>query len=321
LLTTSNVSCWGASFSGALGYGNANHVGDNESPISIGSVDLGSPASQVVAGNYFTCALLSSRSVRCWGSNFLGQLGYGHTENIGDDEVPATGGPVSVGGSVLQLAAGNDHVCALLATNEVRCWGNNASGQLGYGHASIIGDNELPASAGSVNVGGPVAQIAAGGDHTCALLQSGEVVCWGLNDSGQLGYGHAENIGDDDLPFSAGVVSVGGRVARIVAGRRHTCVLLDTGSVKCWGTNAAGELGYGHTRTLGDDEVPVSVGTVSLGRPAEALSASGNHTCAILDDGALRCWGSGSSGELGYGNRDSVGDNELPSSVPPVAVR
>src|SRR5690606_38386502 len=122
---------------------------------------------QITAGVYHTCALLSSGAVRCWGSSTFGQLGYGNTNTIGDNELPSSVGPVSVGGTVEKIVAGGFHTCALLTTGDLRCWGANESGQLGYGHTNPIGDNELPSSVGPVHTGAPVGSIAAGESHTC----------------------------------------------------------------------------------------------------------------------------------------------------------
>ncbi len=77
-----------------------------------------------------------------------------------------------------------------------------STGELGYGHTNNIGDDESPASAGDVNVGGSVTQIAAGGRHSCAVLMGGAVRCWGSNEHGELGYGHTKNIGDNESPAS-----------------------------------------------------------------------------------------------------------------------
>ena len=111
-----------------------------------------------------------------------------------------------MGGTVVQLTGGWSHNCALLDSGAVRCWGYGYYGQLGYGSAIDIGDNEDPAWAGDVNVGAPVVQLAAGLNHTCALLYSGAVRCWGYGSSGQLGYGNTNNIGDNEDPASAGDV-------------------------------------------------------------------------------------------------------------------
>lgn len=101
------------------------------------------------------------------------------------------------------------------------------------------------------------------------------------------------------------------------AGAFHTCALLHDGRVRCWGYSAEGQLGYGNTDTVGDDETPASAGPVNLGpgRTAKAISAGDHHTCAILDNGSVRCWGYGRAGRLGYGNTSNVGDERAPSSV------
>jgi cysteine-rich repeat protein len=315
LLDTGAVRCWGYGGDGRLGYGNTSHIGDNEAPASAGNVNVGGSVVQLAAGGSHTCALLDTGAVRCWGYGFYGQLGYGNTSTIGDDEAPASAGNVNVGGSVVQLAAGDSHTCALLDTGAVRCWGRGHYGRLGYGNTSHIGDNEAPASAGNVNVGGSVVQLTAGGSHTCALLDTGAVRCWGRGHYGRLGYGNTSHIGDNEAPASAGNVNVGGSVVQLAAGGSHTCALLDTGAVRCWGDGTSGQLGYGNTSTIGDNEVPASAGDINLGGTVVQLVAGVHHTCARLDTGAVRCWGRGHYGRLGYGNTSTIGDNETPSSA------
>jgi alpha-tubulin suppressor-like RCC1 family protein len=99
------------------------------------------------------------------------------------------------------------HACAILANGAVRCWGFGADGRLGYGNPSNIGDDETPASVGDVPVGGATIQLS-GFSHTCALLDTGKIRCWGFNDFGQLGYGNTEELGDDETAASAGDVPV-----------------------------------------------------------------------------------------------------------------
>ena len=256
-----------------LGYGHTNNIGDDESPVDAGNVnvdvDVDRTVIQIAAGGAYTCALLTGGAVRCWGWNLLSSHGYANP--IGDDETPADAGDVNVGGTVAQIVAGGRHTCALLTDGAVRCWGNNHYGQLGYGHTDDIGDDESPVDAGNVNVGGTVTQITAGSDHTCALLTDGAVRCWGWNLFSSLGYGHANPIGDDESPASAGNVNVGGTVTQITAGSDHTCALLTDGAVRCWGWNEHGMLGYGHTDTIGDDETPADAGDVDVGTPVIKL--------------------------------------------------
>ncbi len=172
--------------------------------------------------------------------------------------------------------------------------------------------------------------IAAGTGHTCVLLDNGSVRCWGLNSFGQLGVGDTANRGDatnemgDKLPAVA--LGTGRSAVALAAGADHTCALLDDGSVKCWGRNDDGELGLGDTADRGDgtnqmgDNLPaVSLGT---GRTAVAITAGADHTCALLDNGSVKCWGNNDFGQLGDGDNQVRGDNpgEMGDSLPAVSL-
>ncbi|HEX8821217.1 MAG TPA: RTX toxin [Archangium sp.] len=308
LLDEGEVRCWGYNASGQLGYGNTVTIGDNERPSKVGNVDLVDKAVQVVTGGDHTCALLDSGFVRCWGRNDHGQLGYGHTDNVGDGEPVVSQGYVNLGGRATKLTAGIHHTCAVLTTGKVRCWGYNINGQLGYGHTDKVGDTEAVWTAGDVDVGGLVKDVAAGGYHTCAVLTTGKVRCWGYNAHGQLGHGNTTWIGDDEDPSSVGEVDVGGPVKQLSTGSYHTCALLETGTVRCWGYNWHGQLGYPGHGTIGDDETPASVGDVSVGDTVLQVVASKSdiwgrsHSCALLSTGGVKCWGYNNEGQLGYGN-------------------
>ncbi len=309
LLDDGTVRCWGYRGDGRLGYANVESIGDNEAPGEVGPVDLGlgRTAKAIAAGRAHTCAVLDDGTVRCWGFGFDGRLGYATTDSVGDDETPGSVGPVKLGDgrTATAITAGDAHTCALLDDGTVRCWGSGGNGQLGYGNTDTIGDGETPDSAGPVKLGDgrTAVAIAAGDLHTCALLDNGAVRCWGYGGDGRLGYPHAGSIGDNETPEAVGPVDLGpGRTAKaITAGADHTCAVLDDGSVRCWGYGGTGALGYANTATIGDDETPGSAGRVDLGvgRTAMAISAGGDHTCARLDDGSVRCWGSGFNGELG----------------------
>ena len=278
-------------------------------------------AGRLAAGARFSCAIIRGGAVRCWGINDSGQLGYGNTRDIGDNETPASAGPVDLGGhKAVAIAAGFYHACALLDNGWVRCWGQGSAGQLGYGNTNNIGDDETPAAAGPVDLGGKAVAITAGGFHTCAILDNGRVRCWGLNWRGELGVGNTNNIGVYETPASVAPVNLGRKAVAITAGGSHTCAILDNGQVRCWGLNNFGQLGYGNTRDIGDNEAPASVAPVKLGKGRKAVAITGayRHTCALLDNRSVRCWGVAGSGQLGYGNKQKIGDNESPASVRPV---
>jgi serine/threonine protein kinase/alpha-tubulin suppressor-like RCC1 family protein len=274
LLEDQTIRCWGSAKFGKLGLGHTNDVGDDEPPTSAAKISVGGKALAIEAGKYNTCAILEDRSLRCWGWNAQGQLGLGHTRDIGDDEVPSSVAPIEMGGEVMQVSVGRRHSCAVLAGGKVRCWGWNNSGQLGLGHTENIGDDETPASVEPVELSGPAIKVVTGALHSCALLDVGEsdageasggkIQCWGDNKFGQLGYGHERTVGDESTPSSVGTVYLGAPAVDLTAGRYHTCALLVGGGVRCWGFNDQGQLGYGHINLIGDDETPASVGKVSI---------------------------------------------------------
>jgi hypothetical protein len=222
---------------------------------------------------------------------------------------------VPLGGVALLLTVGDDHVCALLETGAVRCWGEGNSGELGYGNLNSIGDDEPASVAGDVPFGGSAVAVAAGDDHTCALLDTGAIRCWGLADAGQLGYGTTTSVGDDEPASAGGDVPVGVAAAAIAAGENHACALVGGGAMRCWGLGASGRLGYGSADDIGNDEPAFAAGDVPVGGAAVAVAGGGAHTCALLDTGAVRCWGLGESGRLGYGNTQSIGDDEPASTA------
>lgn len=324
LLADDAVRCWGQGSCGKLGYGNTNNIGDDEFPLSIIDVPIGGAALEVDAGGSQTCARLADGKLRCWGCGSGGQLGYGNLNNIGDDEPPVNAGDVPVGGAVIAQATGIGHTCAILANGAIRCWGSGFSGQLGYGNTNSIGDNETPASAGNVPalpIGlppGTQATALALGFMSCALYETGDVLCWGPNSAGELGQGNTNQIGDNEFPATLPAIDLGGTAVAISAGDNFVCALLDTQEAICWGANHDGQLGQGNTNHVGDDETPASVGPIDLGGPVKQVDAGGTQACAILESNEVYCWGSNFDGQLGYGNTVNIGDDEPPTAAGPV---
>ena len=219
--------------------------------------------------------------------------------------------------SALQrLALGSNHSCILHGEGKVRCWGNNMSGQLGLGDTANRGDapGELPTQ--DVALGGVAVEIAAGGDHTCARLNTGEIRCWGSNAYGQLGRNNKITIGDNPGEVASGFAVVGAPAVRVVAGHAHTCVITQAGQVRCWGRNQNGQLGTGNVASLGDDpgELPTVDIPLNFVKVID-IAAGGIHTCALSDAGKVRCWGNGLYGQLGYGNTNHLGNG--PGELPP----
>ncbi len=327
MLVDGSVKCWGLNGIGQLGLGDTRSRGDD--PDEMGDdlpvVDLGEGmmTTYLAAGTYHTCAWLNDSIVKCWGANASGQLGLGDTDARGNSYNQM--GENLAGFTSLGVIAGG-YVSCTRSDMEVKCWGENALGQLGQGHTSDVGDeqNEMGGSVPAIQLGNDfsVQSLAVGHAHVCALSADGRVKCWGGNGRGQLGQGHVRSVGTkanemgDDLPS----VDLGtSQVLQIIAGQGHTCVLLTDGTVKCWGGNEMGQLGVGDTENRGDEpgEMGDALPSVALGQKAKMVAAGQTHTCALLEDGAMKCWGGNEFGQLGVGDTQNRGDgvNDIGSVV------
>jgi len=197
---------------------------------------------------------------------------------------------VASAASAVSIAAGGNHTCAVLDTGLVKCWGYNNRGQLGDGGAS-----GGPTPVRVKKISGATA-VVAGYEHTCALLTSGRVKCWGQNGSGQLGDGGASGQ-FSSVPV---VVKELSGVIAIAAGQNHTCALIATTRVRCWGLNTYGQLGDG---TRIHSSIPVVVRHLGS---AAAIAAGWGHTCALLYNAQLRCWGYNAQGQIGDGSSGGI---------------
>jgi alpha-tubulin suppressor-like RCC1 family protein len=286
-------------------------------------------------------------AVRCFGASGSGRTGARTTNDIGDDpgELPRFVSPVDVGGvgAVTQLACGSFFTLALIGSRgAVRGWGEQTEGQLGYGTTTHVGDDEVPATMGDVDVGGFVVAIQAGGFHSCALLSGGAVRCWGRNSAGQLGLGHVQHIGDNETPRAAAAAGYGGdvllglpagvHVTAVRLGYDFSCVLRSDGGAQCWGSNSYRELGFSHTNSVGDDELPARAGPMPLragGRRVVDMHTAQYFACLLYETNEVACHGYAGYGSLGMGNTNDVYpasaaravqlDAPLPTSSPSAA--
>ena len=279
------AKCWGSNSFGQLG--------NFSSGALVDVFGLTSGVSSVTVGSAHSCATVTGGGATCWGSNFSGQLGDGTgISSIAPVEVAGLGsGVTSIDGHLA------DATCAI-AGSGLKCWGRNSEGKLGNGTNS---NSTVPVDVSGLSSG--VARVAVGIGHVCAVTSSGGVKCWGHNGSGQLGN---DSIVNSNVPVN--VVNLSSGVAAVAAGGAHTCALLTTGGVMCWGNNAAGQLG---NNTFIEQKTPVHVFGLSSG--VTSLTAGGNHTCALLSTGRAKCWGANSDGQLGDGTN-------TPRAVPATVV-
>ena len=249
-------------------------------------------ATQLTAGSSHNCALTSGGGVQCWGGNFFGQLGNG---TIADSATPmAVSGLAS---DVVAITAGDYHTCALTSGGGVQCWGYNNNGQLGNGSTT---NSPTPVSVSGLASG--VIAIAGGGFHTCALTRGDGVQCWGGNLFGELGNGTTT-----ESPTPVAVSGLASGVVAITIGFNHTCAVTSGGGVQCWGRNRFGQLGN-YSRI--ESPTPVAVNGFASG--VVAITADGNHTCALTSGGGVQCWGYNLFGQLGNG---STTDSPTPVTV------
>jgi hypothetical protein len=260
-------------------------MGDALPAVSLGLAS-GMSVTGIVAGDAHTCVLLSNGGVKCWGSGANGRLGSGDENSRGDEagEMGAVLAAVDLGTgrTAKALSVGGSHTCAIRDTNDVVCWGVGATGRLGIGSeddvgsvAGQMGDSLTPVALGT---GRTAVALSAGSAHTCAVLDDATTKCWGSGASGRLGTGDTVSRGDQpgELGDSLSPIALGtGRTARaVVASVAHTCVVLDTFALKCFGLGTSGRLGSGGTSTLGDAaaEMGDNLLAVNLGTDRRVLS-------------------------------------------------
>ncbi|MDC0851427.1 S8 family serine peptidase, partial [Euryarchaeota archaeon] len=278
ILDDGSVKCWGQ-----------NNGGSSGTTINIGS---GRIAVTITAGFDYACAILDDASLICWGSNGYGQLGDGTTTSA------STSSPVTVdigtGRTAVAVAAGHYHTCAILDNASLYCWGDNAEGKLGDGTTTT---SSTPVGV-DLGTGRSAVAISAGGYHTCAILDDASIKCWGINNYGNLGDGTTESTCESSCTPPVSVDLGTGRTAIAISlGITHSCAILDDNSLKCWGYGRNGELGRG---SYSDSSTPVLVSLPSS-RTAVAVAAGQTHTCAILDNLSVQCWGDNRDGQLGIG--------------------
>ncbi len=299
---------------------------------------------EIAAGGNHTCVRFADDEVACWGHNTLGQLGL---DRIDQEDINANRGDApnelgvnliktNLGASVrvVALSLGYEFSCAFDG-GSVKCWGNNSKGQLGLGHTvnrgmepSELADNLLPLDLGTEVV---AKQIQCGLWHCCALLEGGDVKCWGENsEDGQLGLGdNTDKLGELAPTKARRCRSRWTSALGTLPWRWHSATTTPArcskaNSVKCWGDGVYGQLGNESAEDrgrsvsdMGDNLKPIDFGD---DLKAVQIEAGSTHTCAILENHKLKCWGDNEAGQLGIGSDDRRGDQpgEMGVNLPSV---
>lgn len=337
LLDNGEAYCWGDNNYGQIGINTqkdwvnsyTNFVGDDDNEVGASFqkvIDNGVSITQISAGRDHTCALFSNNRVKCWGWGSNGELGDGNEgythkrgNSSGDMEalsfinVGTTDGTTPR--NVKMIKAGSDHTCVILAdNNQVKCFGKNNYGQLGLGNTdnkvwgSELGDNLAEVDLGT---GLSAKDLYLGEDFTCAILNNDQIKCWGRNHQGQLGYEHANNIGDDAGEVAAApTVNLGTFRSAVAFSGGYSnvgvCVLLDNNEVKCWGSNSYNNFARNDI-AFGDEpgEMGANLPNLNIASGVKARQISLDEArCIISTDGEVYCWGDQWEGALANGNND-----------------
>lgn len=261
-------------------------VGDDDVPRPEAGPPIEDERPSLALGFSHTCSRMLNSTVRCWGSNFFGQLGDG--AEIRDAAAPIP--PDSLRAKdvpgikdAISIAAGSNHTCVVRATGKVSCWGDNFQGQLGDG-TNI--DSSSPVDVVGIE---DAVSVGAGGTTTCVIQKTKKASCWGNNFRGGLGDG---TTADTNKPVAVKDLD---DIATIAPSSNHTCAVRTNGELWCWGGGADGQLGTG---SLDDATSPKKV--ASLADVAQVTTASA-YSCARLKGGSVHCWGRNTDGQLGAG--------------------
>lgn len=290
-----SVACWGLGAFGQLGNGSFGSLALSNNPVPVSGL-VGVTA--ITSGHFFSCALNANATVSCWGDDSSGQLGNGTGGSIGS--IQATPTLINNLTNVITITAGEDHACALKSNGTVSCWGRGTKGELGNGQSlTSLTPVDVKDPSSTVAFGVILADVKAlygGFQHTCALKTTGDVLCWGRNAAGMLGYGVYGTVTNASVPVLATSLA-GLSISSIAIGGAHACALKTDGTAVCWGLGTDGQLGDGTSGPTVFSTAPVDVAGLT---DATEIAGGGTTTCARKADGTAYCWGgTNARGELG----------------------
>jgi alpha-tubulin suppressor-like RCC1 family protein len=316
-VTSGKVACWGDNSNGVV---DAGLKGPRSTPVVVPEI---ADATQVRVGQYFGCALTAAGKISCFREGSTRELSLlsdvaeiaiqdevvlalrknGEVTGVklgrrGKDMEPVELPKIADGGAI---TASGEHACVVHKNGDVTCWGDPSRTGSGKDVSDLSWEAREAMSKEAIHPAGlkEVKQMSAGDAHTCAVLKSRKVMCWGTNYSGQLGDGSTD---ERRAPVAVQLLD---DAVEVAVGSRHTCARRASGKVVCWGDGRAGQLGAGAASVKGMVEVKDLA-------DAAALATAEDVSCAARAAGGVLCWGSASRGRLGNG---TISDYPTPQPV------
>ena len=271
--------------------------GQTVSINGTGFANAGAKVQSISSGKYVSCAIYLDQNVYCVGDNTNGMLGNGtNISSTTPVRIALTGS--AVGQKFSKVSVGGTFACALTTTGAIYCWGDNVNGQLGINNRT---DSALPISPDMTNVAGArtFKDIQLGGGFVCALSTDAKTICWGDNDSGEVGNNTTTDV-LRPVDISANGELAGQPVTSIATGDVHTCAVA-AGKGYCWGSRDDGRLGNGTLNTKLTPAAVTMTGAMN-GKTLASVTAGRTYSCALSTDGVAYCWGAGTGGQLGNGS-------------------
>ncbi|TAL02756.1 MAG: hypothetical protein EPO08_06135 [Rhodospirillaceae bacterium] len=287
VVRSGDVYCWG---------------GGSNSPTKVPAI---TEAMQVSVGGNHACAVTQHKAIYCWGSNDSGEIGNGSIG--GRVDIPT---PISKYSGFVAVTSGDKHSCGLLENHRIVCWGadwgtGSAGWQVDGGFYQGKARPEPRIIPGLFHV----AKVAAGHELTCALLENGQVICWGSELYGGIGHHGYADFGPSLVWSVEGAVDV-------AVGFHSVCAVLKTGMIRCWGDNTGGKLGIGTSRdSNGLDVDAEAIGPVHKISNAVSVAVGWMMACALTREGTVYCWGDNALGEIGSAGRQVFEPKLVPGLV------
>ena len=312
------LACWGSDADEQAGDGAGTTTVDAPKYVTTTSISGESRFASVAVGTNHACAITVEGDLYCFGADNMGQSGNGGNSLDADVNAPSAVdfSNVATGAGFAKLDTATAYACGLSPRGRLYCWGKFNDGRLGLGTQSADFDKPNLISPVAFSGTKAIVDFSLGDSHACAITAEGKPYCWGLDSSGQLGDSVAATTQWSPVPVDISALSSEAPFVKISSGGQHTCGLLASGKIYCWGDDQYGQLGNG-AGTTADQFTPSAVDVSALSSEAKftTVASGATHTCASNAAGKAWCWGNDVAGQVGAGTASGTYDSPEALSI------